>query len=138
VRPLSRRAGAREGLPTPDALDADIREVIAALRSFRAAYREAYADGLSAPSGSGIAISGNGNSSPTEKAWSSPIRRRLRAACRSSVGWVHRALEDVQNAEAALGGADVKQPRKIDPRGLITQAEFDKALHRRREEALRS
>jgi hypothetical protein len=130
----------REGLPTPGDLDADIREVIAALRELRHAYTETYRDGLSAPSGSSIPAIGTAtnDSSPTESAWASPMRRRQRAACKASISMLRRALDDVEAAKAVLGGGEM-QPTRVPRWGaLITQGQFDRALHRRREEALRS
>jgi hypothetical protein len=129
-----------EGVPSPAELDVEIRELITALRALRPVYVDTYTSSMWAVNGADVKIahpSGNGHSSPTEQALAHPVLKRQRAACRSSVALVRQALEDVREAKRLLSG-DVVQPRKVDRRALVTQDEFDEALHRRREEALRS
>lgn len=125
-----------DAMPSPVALDEEIRELVVRTLSFRQRYAREYELCLTLGGGSGVSVSGGDISKPTEEAWASPGNRAQRAACRRAAKRIRDALAAVKNAEAALAG-EVEQEAEVDDRAVMTQRDFDRALHRQRERELR-
>lgn len=129
------RPAVDESLPSPSALDIEIGEAISVLLTFRQQYRRDYVEGLSPPGGSGLGIIGNPTNA-TEATWASAEQRAIRAGCEAAVRQLRAALRSLRAAERAMRGPVIDQPMKPEPRAVVTPAEFDRALHRKREREL--
>jgi hypothetical protein len=132
----ARSARPEDAMPAPAALDEEIRELVVRTLSFRQRYAREYELGLATGGGTGVHVSGGHVSKPVEEAWSSPANRAQRAACRSAAKRIRSALDAVKAAEAALSG-EVDQHAELDDRAVMSQGDFDRALHMKRERELR-
>ena len=123
-----------ESLPTPERFDEDVRILVMHLLAARQKYRRTYVQGLTAPTGAGMGLSGTGPSKPTEAAWQNGELDRDR--CRRAAGWIDDALGSVKKAEDTLIGDLTEQP-PIHGKATMTPRQYDELLHRKRERDLR-
>lgn len=126
-------------MPSPAAIDREIRDLVTRALALRGRYTAEYRIGLEAPGRDsiGVRVSGNGHGSPTEAVAVSPFHRQKRSEVRRAAGAIRAAIREIERAESILRGSDVKQPRKVDGRAFVSQGDFDRALHLQRERELR-
>ena len=130
--------GRLDSLPSPERFDAEIRDLIVRALALRARYRFEHRVGLEASGASGVRVKTSAyDRNSTEAAFVGHFQRRTRAACRAAVKMTRGADRALQRAESALAGSEVQQPTRVDPRAIVTQAEFSESVHLARERAVR-
>ena len=128
------RSRTADALPQPRAVRRETRELAARVQVFAAVYALEH-EALASLASSDVHVQ-TGPSDTTVSSLLDGENEAARDRCREAVKLLRRAASNVEEALRAFGPL-AEQPTEPSPYAVIDRPSFDRALHRKREEALR-